>query len=80
MVMSWLQHINSIHHMVRAVCLNLIGYVISSSSDRTSLVDMVTHCLSDGDSRVRRAALEAMVMTVCYDMITRNYVTICSLP
>jgi len=64
MVMSWSQNINSIHHTVRAACLNLIGYAISASCDPTSLVAMVTHCLSDGDSRVRRAALEAMVTTL----------------
>ena len=56
-----LQHINSVHHTIRASCLNLIGQVISASSDQSSLVAMVLHCLTDGDYRVRRAALEAMV-------------------
>jgi len=56
-----LQHINSVHHNIRASCLNLIGQVIYASSDQPSLVAMVLHCLTDGDCRVRRAALEAMV-------------------
>ena len=41
--------------------MNLIGQVIPASSDQPSLVAMVLHCLTDGDYRVRRAALEAMV-------------------
>ena len=55
------QYINSVHHNIRASCVNLIGHVIPASSDQPSLVAMVLHCLADGDYRVRRAALEAMV-------------------
>lgn len=58
------QYIHSIHHSIRASCLNLIGQVISASSDQSSLVAVVLHCLSDGDYRVRRAALEAMVIII----------------
>ena len=60
-ITSCVQHINSIHHNIRASCLNLIGHVIPASSDQPSLVAMVLHCLIDGDYRVRRAALETMV-------------------
>ena len=63
------QHVNSIHHNIRASCLNLIGQVISASSDQSSLVAMVMHRLTDGDYRVRRAALEAMVKIVTYLML-----------
>lgn len=58
------QHINSVHHNIRASCLTLIGQVIPASSDQPLLVAMVSRCLTDGDYRVRRAALEAMVTHV----------------
>ena len=53
--------------------MNLIGQVIPASSDQPSLVAMVLHCLTDGDYRVRRAALEAMVTSTFKNSIGYYY-------
>ena len=51
-------------HSVRVECLNLIGHLGHTASRHDALLVLVIGFCADGDSRVRQAAVDALVGVV----------------